>query len=127
MLAGRAVLAQQPITRRRRKQTNQILELTTDQILQLENSTKKNLILDDLKKYIPLFMWFIWLLIGMCFYAQYSGLGWIYGLYMSVNIGWSIAWVMPPVDVANFEDTGFKLFSMVHTSIGTHSHYTHEL
>lgn len=40
----------------------------------------------------------------------------VYGLYMSVNVGWSIGWSIPKEFTYN--DAASKLFSAIHTSIG---------
>ncbi len=48
----------------------------------------------DLKVYVFV-MWFVWMISGTTFYALGDGLGWARGLYMCVNVGYSIGWGMP--------------------------------
>jgi hypothetical protein len=61
----------------------------------------------------------VWIFTGTVFYALHDKFGWAKGLYMSVNVGWSIAWTVPgdPYPSAYTSEIS-KVFSIVHTSIG---------
>jgi hypothetical protein len=41
------------------------------------------------------FIWFIWIFSATLFYTYRNGLGWGKGLYMAVNVGYSIGWGYP--------------------------------
>mmetsp|Transcript_1038 Transcript_1038/g.1679 ORF Transcript_1038/g.1679 Transcript_1038/m.1679 type:complete len:915 (-) Transcript_1038:217-2961(-) len=101
----------------RRKQLS-VEILSAVETLELENSVKKKSLLDEIKAYLPVFAWLIWIFIGTLYYGQYVGFGWAKGLYISVNIGWGVNWT---VDFApDLYNSHFcKLFSLIYTSIGT--------
>lgn len=57
----------------------------------------------------------VWIILGAVFYGLHDDLNWAKALYMSVNVGWSIGWMMED----DYERTlGNTLFSTAHTSIG---------
>jgi hypothetical protein len=58
----------------------------------------------------------LWIFIGTLFYAVHDNLGWARGLFMSVNVGWSIGWTMD--GLSEFDSPMSKLFTIYHTSIG---------
>jgi hypothetical protein len=76
----------------------------------------KSLSLSKLSNFIPIVMSIVWMFIGTLFYAVHDNLGWAHGLFMSVNVGWSIGWTMH--GMAHFDTFGSRMFTMYHTSIG---------
>eukprot|EP00602_Paraphysomonas_sp_CaronLab_P009560 CAMPEP_0185020120 /NCGR_PEP_ID=MMETSP1103-20130426/2725_1 /TAXON_ID=36769 /ORGANISM="Paraphysomonas bandaiensis, Strain Caron Lab Isolate" /LENGTH=787 /DNA_ID=CAMNT_0027550835 /DNA_START=268 /DNA_END=2631 /DNA_ORIENTATION=- len=91
--------------------------MTTADILELENKAREKRSKFEVVKSIPILAWFLWIFIGTLFYAVHDEFGFVYGLYQSVNIGWSIGWTTP-ADSIHFNGTGSRMFSTVHTSIG---------
>ena len=65
----------------------------------------------------PLMAWILWILIGTLFYCYSDGLGWELGFFESLNIGWSVGWVLPPRH--SYEaDALSTAFSLLHTVVG---------
>jgi hypothetical protein len=63
---------------------------------------------------VLLVVWFIWLLLGSCFYIVALDLNIATGFYMAVNIGYSIGWG----DIPETGDTVSQIFSTVYVLIG---------
>lgn len=59
-------------------------------------------------------VWFLWLLIGSCFYMEVLDLNFPTGFYMAVNIGYSIGWG----DISEEGELGSQWFSTVYVLIG---------
>eukprot|EP00602_Paraphysomonas_sp_CaronLab_P011003 CAMPEP_0185020974 /NCGR_PEP_ID=MMETSP1103-20130426/3622_1 /TAXON_ID=36769 /ORGANISM="Paraphysomonas bandaiensis, Strain Caron Lab Isolate" /LENGTH=812 /DNA_ID=CAMNT_0027552209 /DNA_START=188 /DNA_END=2626 /DNA_ORIENTATION=- len=72
---------------------------------------------DVLRSYVPVVAWLMWMFVGMVFYAVHDDFGWALGLYMSVNIGWSMGWAVP-ISPAQYNSPSSMLFSIFHSSIG---------
>lgn len=66
---------------------------------------------------VPLVMWLLWILVGTLFYSYCDGLGWAFGFFQSINIGWSVGWVLPPHH-AYEANTLSTIFSLLHTIVG---------
>jgi hypothetical protein len=67
----------------------------------------------------------LWMCVGTLFYALHDDLGWCLGFFHSLNIGWSVGWVLPPeysyMYTHEHEDSDSEVstvFSMVHTLVG---------
>jgi len=94
-----------------------VIEITSAQIVELENSAKIVESFDYIKNYLPVLLWALWLLVGTVFYAIHDDFGWAIGFYMSVNVGWSMGWSIPMSTKAY--NTAFSLlFSIFHASFG---------
>lgn len=65
------------------------------------------------KPFICAILWLLWLVVGTIFYKYNLEIGWGKGLYMAVNIGYSIGWG----DIEE-KSGGSKLFSIVYVIIG---------
>lgn len=61
----------------------------------------------------PFACWVIWLVVGAAFYATNQDLGWAKGLYMAVNVGYSIGWGFP---VENSDAA--RGFSIIYVLVG---------
>ena len=63
---------------------------------------------------VLIIMWFVWLLLGTCFYITILDLSIGEGFYMAVNIGYSIGWG----DISETGELGSQLFSTLYVLIG---------
>ena len=67
--------------------------------------------------YIVVLLWVIWVLMGSAFYGVHDKLGWSFGFYQSLSIGWGIGWVLPPHKQYQ-EEVLSKVFSLFHIVVG---------
>ena len=65
----------------------------------------------------PLLAWTLWVAVGTVFFSCYDHLGWALGFFQSMNIGWSVGWVLP--QEAQYDANAISvIFSLVHTLVG---------
>jgi hypothetical protein len=103
-------------TTRRRNPTFVLEDITPADIGTLKRKTMNLSLINKLSNFLPIVMSVVWMFIGTAFYAVHDNLGWAHGLFMSVNVGWSIGWTMHGMN--HFHTFGSRMFTMYHTSVG---------
>lgn len=103
-------------TTRRRNPTFVLEDITPADIGTLKRKMMNLSLMNKLSNFLPIVMSVVWMFIGTAFYAVHDNLGWAHGLFMSVNVGWSIGWTMH--GMTHFGTFGSRMFTMYHTSVG---------
>jgi hypothetical protein len=69
------------------------------------------------KEYVPLLLWFLWIITGTLWYCAYEGHPFAVALYQSTSVGWALGWSLPTHTHRTY-DTLSLGYSSVHNSIG---------